>query len=163
MYIIIYALIRSDPLRNYFSNAYNDELVTAKLQLEEKDATIVLLKKELKKEREVACEKLKLENKSHVSKMETQEKKYQAIVKRHQKFMEKLINEKTDLTDKCNTLARRIKEIELKSEKDLKVCTERHIIELQRAKERFAASEKIKRERWLESRTSKIKVRRFDG
>ncbi|XP_014610786.1 PREDICTED: centrosomal protein of 131 kDa-like [Polistes canadensis] len=162
LYIIIHG-VRSDPLRNYFSNAYNDELFTAKLQLEEKDATIVLLKKELKKEREAACEKLKVENKNHVSMMETQEKKYQGIVKRHQKFMEKLINEKTDLTDKCNTLARRIKEIELKSERDLKVCTDRHIVELQRAKERFAASEKIKRERWLESRTTKIKEMTVKG
>ncbi|XP_015182912.1 PREDICTED: centrosomal protein of 131 kDa [Polistes dominula] len=155
--------IRSNSLKNYFTNVYNDELATAKLQLEEKDATIVLLKKELRKEREIACEKLNVENKSHVTKLETQEKKYQTIIKRHQKFMEKLIKEKTDLTDKCNTLARRIKEIELKSEKDLKVCTERHIVELQRAKERFAASEKIKRERWLESRTSKIKEMTVKG
>ncbi|XP_043494468.1 centrosomal protein of 131 kDa [Polistes fuscatus] len=161
--LIMHLIIRSDPLKNYFSNAYNDELVTAKLQLEEKDATIVLLKNELKKEREAACEKLKVENKNHLSMMETQEKKYQGIVKRHQKFMKKLINEKTDLTDKCNNLARRIKEMELKSEKDLKVCTERHIVELQRAKERFAASEKIKRERWLESRTSKIKEMTVKG
>lgn len=151
---------RCDPLKNYFSNAFKDDLSTAQLQLEEKEATIKLLKNELKNEREAACEKLNVEKKKHASKLEIQEKKYQTIVKRHQKFMEKLISEKTDLTDKCNSLARTIKEIESKAERDMKVCTERHLVDLQRAKEHFAASEKIRRERWLEARTSKIKVRR---
>ncbi|XP_047354936.1 centrosomal protein of 131 kDa [Vespa velutina] len=154
---------KCDPLRNYFSNAFKDDLSTAQLQLEEKEATIKLLKNELKNEREAACEKLNVENKKHVSRLETQEKKYQTIVKRHQKFMEKLISEKTDLTDKCNSLAQRIKEIESKAEKDMKVCTDRHLVELQRAKEHFAASEKIRRERWLEARTSKIKEMTVKG
>ncbi|XP_046826501.1 centrosomal protein of 131 kDa-like [Vespa crabro] len=158
-----YYRVKCDPLRNYFSNAFKDDLSTAQLQLEEKEATIKLLKNELKNEREAACEKLNVENKKHVSKLETQEKKYQTIVKRHQKFMEKLISEKTDLTDKCNSLAQRIKEIESKAEKDMKVCTDRHLVELQRAKEHFAASEKIRRERWLEARTSKIKEMTVKG
>ncbi|KAL2713892.1 centrosomal protein of 131 kDa-like [Vespula squamosa] len=152
-----------DPLRNYFSNAFKDDLSTAQLQLEEKEATIKLLKNELKNEREAACEKLNVEKKKHASKLEMQEKKYQTIVKRHQKFMEKLISEKTDLTDKCNSLAQSIKEIESKAQKDMKVCTERHLVDLQRAKEHFAASEKIRRERWLEARTSKIKEMTVKG
>lgn len=48
--------------------------------------------------------------------------------------------------------------MEQKIQRDLKVITERHAVELQRAKENIAASEKIRRERWLEMKTSKIKV-----
>jgi len=86
------------------------------------------------------------------------ENKYRTIVKRHQNFIEQLLAEKTDLTEKCDSLVRQIKEMEQKIQRDLKVITERHAVELQRAKENIAASEKIRRERWLEMKTSKIKV-----
>lgn len=79
-------------------------------------------------------------------------------MKRHQKFIEQLLAEKTDLTQKCDSLAQQIKEMEQKIQRDLKVITERHVVELQRAKEHVVASEKIRRERWLEVKTSKIKV-----
>jgi len=94
----------------------------------------------------------------HVTKTKELENKYRMIVKRHQKFIEQLISEKTDLTQKCDSLARQIKEMEQKIQRDLKVITERHAVELQRAKDNMAASEKIRRERWLEMKTSKIKV-----
>lgn len=128
------------------------------MQVEEKNATIECLKDELKSERKVACEKMTSQKRSHATKMKELENKYRAIVKRHQKFIEQLIAEKTDLTQKCDSLARQIKETEQKIQRDMKVISERHAVELQRAKESVTASEKIKRERWLEMKTSKIKV-----
>lgn len=131
---------------------------TTKLQLEEKEATLTCLKNELKFERKVACEKLNSLKKEHLLSLQSQKTKYQAIIKRHQKFIEKLISEKKDLTEKCNSLAQRIKEIEAKNQREIKVIVERHSIEIQRAKELCAASEKIRRERWLEAKKNKIKV-----
>lgn len=139
-------------------NCQKDDLEVARLQIEEKNATIECLKDQLKSERKAACDKMTSQKRSHITKMRELENKYRTIVKRHQKFIEQLIAEKTDLTQKCDSLARGIKETEQKFQRDVKVITERHAVELQRARDNIAASEKIKRERWLEIRTTKIKV-----
>lgn len=118
-----------------------------------------LLKEQLRSERKLACEKLEAQKRNSVCKLQQQEDKYKGIVKRHQKFIEQLISEKTELTEKCNSLVQRVKEIETKMQRDLKAAADRHAVELQRAKDRYAAAEKIKRERWIEARTTKIKVR----
>nr|XP_012135852.1 PREDICTED: centrosomal protein of 131 kDa isoform X1 [Megachile rotundata]XP_012135853.1 PREDICTED: centrosomal protein of 131 kDa isoform X1 [Megachile rotundata] len=143
--------------------AFEEDLATARLQLEEKNATISLLKEQLRSERKLACEKLDGQRRSSATKLQQQEEKYKGIVKRHQKFIEQLISEKSDLTEKCNTLAQRIKEIEAKTHRDLKAAADRHAVELQKAKERYAAAEKIKRERWIEARTTKIKEMTVKG
>lgn len=138
--------------------AFEEDLSTARLQVEELTATIALLKEQLKSERKLACEKLDLQRNSGTAKLQAQEEKYKAVVKRHQKFIEQLIAEKTELTEKCNCLAQRVKNIEGKMQRDLRATADRHAVELQRAKERCAAAEKIKRERWIEARTTRIKV-----
>ncbi|XP_076300022.1 centrosomal protein dilatory isoform X2 [Lasioglossum baleicum] len=143
--------------------AFEEDLATARLQLEEKDATIKLLKEQLRSDRKLVCEKLESQRKSTATKLHAQEDKYKAIVKRHQKFIEQLIDEKTELTEKCTSLAQRVKDVEVKMQRDLKTSAERHSVELQRAKEHFAAAEKIKRERWIEARTSKIKEMTVKG
>lgn len=135
-----------------------DELLTTQLQLEESNATIKLLRNELKSERLSSSDKVERCKKEHGVVLQNLKNKYQNIIKRHQKFIEQIIIEKTDLTDKCNALAQRIKEMELKQQRELKVIAERHAVELQRAKEICAASEKIRREKWLEAKKSKIKV-----
>ena len=116
------------------------------------------MKDELKAERKSACENLESQRKEHILALQTQKSKYQGIVKRHQKFIEQLISEKKDLAEKCNALTQKIKEMEAKHQREIKVAFERHSVELQRAKELCAASEKIRRERWLEAKTNKIKV-----
>ncbi|KAK9304972.1 hypothetical protein QLX08_003828 [Tetragonisca angustula] len=148
---------------NNDNHTFKEDVATAQLLLEEKNATVSLLKEQLKTERKAACDKLEEQRKSNSSKLQQQEEKYKGIVKRHQKFIEQLISEKTDLTEKCNSLAQRVKEIEIKMQRDLKAASDRHIVELQRAKEHFAAAEKIKRERWIETRTTKIKEMTVKG
>nr|XP_033337543.1 centrosomal protein of 131 kDa [Megalopta genalis] len=145
------------------NHAFEEDLATARLRLEEQEATITLLKEQLKSERKAIYEKLESQRKGSASKLHAQEDKYKAIVKRHQKFIEQLIAEKTELTEKCNSLAQRVKDIEVKMQRDLKAAADRHSVELQRAKEHFAAAEKIKRERWIEARTSKIKEMTVKG
>ncbi|KAG5314878.1 CP131 protein, partial [Pseudoatta argentina] len=146
-----------------FGSIQRDDLETAKLQIEERNATIECLKEHLKSERKAACDKMTSQKRHHIIKMKELENKYRTIVKRHQKFIEQLLAEKTDLTQKCDSLAQQIKEMEQKIQRDLKVITERHAVELQRAKEHIAASEKIRREKWLEVKTSKIKEMTVKG
>ncbi|XP_063983556.1 centrosomal protein of 131 kDa-like isoform X2 [Diachasmimorpha longicaudata] len=145
------------------SEVVREELATIRLKLEDREATIKVLKEELRNERKIACDKLNDDSKSHREEMQTQKNKYQNVIKRHQKFIEQLIREKRELTEKCNVLAHKIKDMETKFQKDLKIVGERHGVEVQRAREMCMASEKIRRERWLESKTSKIKEMTVKG
>ncbi|XP_033216955.1 centrosomal protein of 131 kDa [Belonocnema kinseyi] len=154
---------RSAVTRTIPHSQLQDDLETARLQLEEKEATLNFLKDELKTERKSACEKLESQRKEQILALQAQKSKYQGVVKRHQKFIEQLISEKKDLTEKCNALTQKIKEMEAKYQREIKVSLERHSVELQRAKELCAASEKIRRERWLEAKTNKIKEMTVKG
>ncbi|XP_072751633.1 centrosomal protein of 131 kDa [Anoplolepis gracilipes] len=154
---------RNDVQNSRIFDCQQDDLETARLQIEEKNATIECLKNQLKSERKAACDKMMSQKHCNATKMKELESKYRTIVKRHQKFIEQLIAEKRDLAQKCDSLARQIKDAEQKIKRDLKVITDRHAVELQRAKESIAASEKIRRERWLEMKTSKIKEMTVKG
>lgn len=140
-----------------------DDLATALLKLEERNATLKLLKEELKSERKLAFDKLEDEKRNHLNELKTQKTKLQNVIRRHQKFIEQLIEEKKQLSNKCNDLGRTIKEMEMKQQREIKVAIERHAVEVQRAKELCQASEKIRRERWLELKTSKIKEMTVKG
>lgn len=131
---------------------------TTQLQLEERNETIQCLKNQLKSERKSACERLDSEKKNHSAGLQTQKTKYQGVIKRHQKFIQQLIDEKKELSQKCNVLTQFIKDMESKHQREVNSIVERHTVELQQSKELSAAAEKIRRERWLEEKTSKIKV-----
>ncbi|XP_039297970.1 centrosomal protein of 131 kDa-like [Nilaparvata lugens] len=77
-----------------------------------------------------------------------------AALERHQKFIDQLINEKKQLSDKCATV---MKDMECKQAQAIKVLEDRHAVELKKACEKQAATEKIKRERWIDLKTKKIK------
>lgn len=158
MFNFILCCNRNNPGRIYIPETIKEDLATVQLQLEEREETIKFLKNELKSQRRSACEKLDSQMKKHTAELQTQKSKYQTVIKRHQKFIEQIISEKKDLTEKCNALTEHIKQMEVKCQRELKVMADRHAVELQRARELCAASEKIRRERWLEARTSKIKV-----
>lgn len=135
-----------------------DEIATAKLQLEEKDAIIGVLKEELRNERKKSCDQLAILKRENDANVDKQKAQNQATVKRHQKFIEKLLSEKKELTEKCNELALSIKDMEIQHQRQMKICVDRHAIELQKTKDMCAASEKVRRNRWVEAKTSKIKV-----
>ncbi|XP_046412848.1 centrosomal protein of 131 kDa [Neodiprion fabricii] len=151
------------PAQTHIPETIKDDLATLRLQLEERDETLKILKNELKSQRHSACEKLELQKKQHCTELQTQKTKYQTTIKRHQKFIEQIISDKKNLTEKCNSLTEHIKEMEVKYHRELKVVADRHAVELRRARELCAASEKIRRERWLEAKTSKIKEMTVKG
>ncbi|XP_014244314.1 centrosomal protein of 131 kDa [Cimex lectularius] len=83
-----------------------------------------------------------------------------ATVKRHQKFIDQLLTEKRLLADQCASL---VKEMEGKHSKALQAIDERHNIELKKLQEKMLAAEKIRREKWLEEKTKKIKEQTVKG
>lgn len=48
--------------------------------------------------------------------------------------------------------------MEAKQETAVKVIEDRHKVELKKAQDKFNAAEKIRRDKWIDSKTKKIKV-----
>ena len=69
-----------------------------------------------------------------------------------------LIADKKCLADKCESLVLELRKSEEHHVSTLKAVEERHKIELQKAREMHAAAEKLRRERWIDNKTQKIKV-----
>lgn len=68
------------------------------------------------------------------------------------------MNEKKTLNETVTKLVSDLKLEEEKFKKNIKAIQDRHLIEIKRAKDAQAASDKIKRDKWMEKKTQKIKV-----
>lgn len=69
-----------------------------------------------------------------------------------------MIADKKNLSEKCESLVFEVKKSEENHKKTLKAVEERHSVELQRTREMHAAGEKLRRDRWIDNKTQKIKV-----
>lgn len=68
------------------------------------------------------------------------------------------MNEKKELSESCSLT---IKELTKKMNDTLASQEERHKVELKKAIEKQTASEKIKKDRWVDIKTKKIKVNTY--
>ncbi|KAK3910478.1 Centrosomal protein of 131 kDa [Frankliniella fusca] len=133
------------------------EIVSLRLAIEDRDATINLLRTALREQKDAQARR----NAAHSAEMENRisqvKSECEAVIKRHQKFIDQLIADKTSLSKRCETLVQDAKECEEKHAKAITNLEEKHKVEMQRVKDITAATEKLKRERWVENKTQKIK------
>ncbi|XP_034241621.1 centrosomal protein of 131 kDa isoform X2 [Thrips palmi] len=133
------------------------EIVSLRLALEDRDATINLLRTALREQKDSQAR----QNAAHKSELENQMRQVkaecEAVIKRHQKFIDQLIADKASLSKRCESLVLEAKETEEKHVKALSNVEDKHKVEMQRIKDITAATEKLKRERWVENKTQKIK------
>lgn len=97
------------------------------------------------KSKAVRLEKLATQNK-----LKEQKKHYEEITRRHQVFIEQLIKDKAGLCEKVAQITRRIDSQNQAWEHRLKT-------EVDRVKEQAVAGEKIRRQKWVNENTKKIK------
>ncbi|KAM7343644.1 centrosomal protein dilatory [Cochliomyia hominivorax] len=104
-----------------------------------------VMKVRTEKQKSIRSEKTNANNR-----MKEQKKHYEAIVKRHQGFIEQLLKDKGSLCEKVAALTRRLESQNQAWEHKLET-------EITRVKENTMAGEKIRRERWVRENTKKIK------
>ena len=68
-----------------------------------------------------------------------------------------MIDDKKKLSERCERLVDELKSIDKRSSDRLKSMEESHRIELQKLKDVHEAAEKLRRERWIDEKTKKIK------
>ncbi|KAF5306928.1 hypothetical protein FQA39_LY00158 [Lamprigera yunnana] len=132
-------------------------IIQLNLRLKEKSSAISLLQKELSFLREQVNRITKDTNAMVKQKLKTQKEDYESAVKRHQKFIDQLIADKKTLNQQCESLITEMKILEDKYSSNLKAIEHKHRVELQKVKDMHIAGEKMRKEKWIDSKTQKIK------
>ena len=97
------------------------------------------------------------------SQLSLQRKEYETIVKRHLGFIDKVLAEKEQLTQRCEALAEQVKSLEKEFTSKTQAMQESHGRELKSQKELWQAAEKIKRDKWIQEKTKTIKDATIKG
>jgi 5-azacytidine-induced protein 1 len=146
-----------EDLVSYTNEELARHVIDLSLKLKEKSSSITLLQTELSSLREQIVNSTKKTDQTVKQKLKTQKDEYEGTIKRHQKFIDQLISDKKSLNQQCESLVAEMKSLEDRYQSNMKALEHKHQVELQKVKEMHAAGEKLRRERWIDSKTQKIK------
>lgn len=132
-------------------------MMRIKLELEEKKRTVNMLQTALAQQRELTVRHVKETEKELGRNFQLQKEQYEATIQRHLTFIDQLINDKKALSERCEGVVGELKQVDQKYTKKITQMQEQHEMEIKKLKELMSASEKIRREKWIDEKTKKIK------
>ncbi|CAK8678836.1 unnamed protein product [Clavelina lepadiformis] len=139
------------------------QMLQVKLDLEEKSRSVSLLQNALGQQRELNIRQIKEQEKEFEQRLKLQKNQYESTIQRHLSFIDQLIDDKKALNDKCEKLVAEMKQADERYQKKIKQMTESHSVQLQKAKDVLIAAEKLRREKWIDEKTKKIKEMTVKG
>ncbi|KAH3869500.1 hypothetical protein DPMN_032669, partial [Dreissena polymorpha] len=148
---------------NQAASEVTNTVISQRLELDEKKRTVSMLQKALNQQRELTVRHARETDKEMKRRLDLQKDEYEETIKRHLSFIDQLIDDKKTLSEKCETLVKELKQVDRKYQDKLKAVTESHSIEMQKLKDMHEAAEKIRREKWIEDKTKKIKEMTVKG
>lgn len=128
-----------------------------KLELEEKKQAMVLLQRALAQQRDLATRRVKETEKELSRQLRQQKEQYEATIQRHLSFIDQLIEDKKVLSEKCEAVVAELKQGDQRCRERVAQVQEQHELEIKKLKELMSATEKIRREKWINEKTKKIK------
>ncbi|XP_028287624.1 centrosomal protein of 131 kDa isoform X2 [Parambassis ranga] len=132
-------------------------MMRIKMELEEKKRTINMLQTALAQQRELTVRHVKDTEKELSRNMQLQKEQYEATIQRHLTFIDQLINDKKALSERCEEVVRELKQVDQKYTKKIAQMQEQHEMEIKKLKDLMSATEKVRREKWIDEKTKKIK------
>ncbi|NXK72702.1 CP131 protein, partial [Amazona guildingii] len=132
-------------------------IMRLKLEVEEKKRAISLLQSALAQQRELTVQHVKQTEKELGHQLRLQREQYEAAIQRHLAFIDQLIEDKKVLSEKCEAVVAELKQVDQKYSKKITQMQEQHELEIKKLKELMSATEKIRREKWIDEKTKKIK------
>lgn len=122
-----------------------------------------MLQRALDQQRELTIRHAKDVEREMQKRLEVQKTEYEETVKRHLGFIDQLIDDKKVLSEKCEKLVVEMKTKDKKYTDKISSLKEQQDVELKKLKEVSSASEKLRRERWIDEKTKKIKEMTVKG
>ncbi|KAJ7315870.1 hypothetical protein JRQ81_002032 [Phrynocephalus forsythii] len=142
-------------------------IMRLKLEVEEKKRAITLLQTALAQQRELTVRHVRETEKELSHQLALQREQYEAAIQRHLDFIDQLIDDKKTLSEKCEAVVSELKQVDQKYTKKIAQMQEQHELvwrilgplceEIKKLKELMSATEKIRREKWIDEKTKKIK------
>ncbi|XP_071319375.1 centrosomal protein of 131 kDa isoform X2 [Trachinotus anak] len=132
-------------------------MMRIKLELEEKKRTVNMLQAALAQQRELTVRHVKETEKELSRNFQLQKEQYEATIQRHLTFIDQLINDKKALSERCEGVVGELKQVDQKYTKKIAQMQEQHEMEIKKLKDLMSATEKIRREKWIDEKTKKIK------
>ncbi|NXA35863.1 CP131 protein, partial [Eudromia elegans] len=132
-------------------------IMRLKLEVQEKQRAVGLLQTALAQQRELTVRHVKQTEKELSQQLRLQREQYEAAIQRHLAFIDKLIDDKKVLSEKCEAVVAELKQVDQKYSKKIAQIQEQHELEIKKLKELMSATEKVRREKWMDEKTKKIK------
>ncbi|CAF3924096.1 unnamed protein product, partial [Adineta steineri] len=134
-----------------------ETVLQLRMDNEEKQRQLMISQQRLNQQRELNIRHAKESERELEHRLQLQKDDYESTIQRHLSFINQLIDDKKKLSERCERLVTELKTIDKKSSDRLKNMEESHRIELQKLKDVHEAAEKLRRERWIDEKTKKIK------
>ncbi|NWT59044.1 CP131 protein, partial [Erythrocercus mccallii] len=134
-----------------------NSMMRLKLEVEEKKRAISLLQTALTQQRELTDRHVKQTEKELSHQLRLQREQYEAAIQRHLAFIDQLLDDKKVLSEKCEAVVAELKQVDHKYGQKITQMQEQHELEIKKLKELMSATEKVRREKWIEEKTKKIK------
>ncbi|XP_058026036.1 centrosomal protein of 131 kDa isoform X2 [Ahaetulla prasina] len=138
-----------------------------KLEVEEKKRAVAFLQRALAQQQELTGQHVKDVQKELTHQLTMQREQYEAAIQRHLAFIDQLIDDKRALNQKCEAVVSELKLVDQKYTKKIAQMQEQHELvwrtlgplceEIKKLKQLMTATEKIRREKWIDEKTKKIK------
>uniref|UniRef100_A0A8C7BDV7 Centrosomal protein 131 n=1 Tax=Neovison vison TaxID=452646 RepID=A0A8C7BDV7_NEOVI len=108
-------------------------------------------------QRDLTVRRVKETEKELGRQLRQQREHYEATIQRHLSFIDQLIEDKKALADRCEAVVAELKQGDQRRKDREAQVQEQHELEMKKLKELMSATEKVRREKWINEKTRKIK------
>ncbi|KAF7471362.1 Hypothetical predicted protein [Marmota monax] len=149
--------LAADVGRGYPELASEGRVSVTRLELEEQKQAVVLLQRALAQQRDLTVRRVKETEEELRRQLQHQKEHYEATIQRHLSFIDQLIEDKKVLNEKCEAVVAELKQGDQRCRERMAQMQEQHQLEIKKLKELMSATEKVRREKWINEKTKKIK------
>ncbi|XP_042771163.1 centrosomal protein of 131 kDa isoform X2 [Panthera leo] len=139
------------------TSTVSSSVMRLKLEVEEKKQAVGLLQKALVQQRDLTIRRVKETEKELGRQLRQQRDHYEATIQRHLSFIDQLIEDKKALAERCEAVVAELKQGDQRRRDREAQVQEQHELEIKKLKELMSATEKVRREKWINEKTRKIK------